>query len=229
MSGDVPEKLTQCGWTVEQNGRDRSGPKAGPAHGSGRLSEGRTLGTERAGCVLEAPGGKRRTGLPTPPAGPARWMCFKCRAGCRPCRGCLRHCVEKDSETRRKTCSVWQCPPWVKGGDRGCPEGFPFVDYEETTGWGWGEGPLDSTQGLATPGPVSVALLDMLESPCQLRFVSSASLPGLSCLFGLTHLITAIPTPQLPRVQTFQGVAAGLSAFHTSPIALTATQEAQRG
>lgn len=60
---------------------------------------------------------------------------------------------------------------------------------------GWGEGPLDSTQGLATPGPVLVALLDTLESPCQLRFVSSASLPGLSCLFGLTHLITAIPTP----------------------------------
>lgn len=72
------------GGTVEQNGRDRSGPKAGPAQGSGRLSEGRTPGTEGAGCVLEAPGGKRRTGLSTPPAGPAQWMRFKCGAGCHP-------------------------------------------------------------------------------------------------------------------------------------------------
>lgn len=59
----------------------------------------------------------------------------------------------------------------------------------------------------------AAALLDVSESPCQLRFVSSASLPGLSCLFGLTHLITAIPTPWPTRVQTFQGAAGGLSAL----------------
>ena len=94
---------------------------------------------------------------------------------------------------------------------------------------GVGRGAPGQHPGLATPGPVSVALLDMSESPCQLRFVSSASLPGLSCLFGLTHLITAIPTPQLPRVQTFQGVATGLSVLPKSLVALTATQEAQRG
>lgn len=62
----------------------------------------------------------------------------------------------------------------------------------------------------------ATALLDVSESPCQLRFASSASLPGLSCLFGLTHLITAIPTPRPPRVQNFQGAAVGLSALPVS-------------
>ena len=55
MSGGVSEELTQRGWRVEPKGMDRSGPEAGLAQGSGRLSEGQTPGTEGAGCVPEAP------------------------------------------------------------------------------------------------------------------------------------------------------------------------------
>lgn len=69
--------------------------------------------------------------------------------------------------------------------------------------------------------PSAAALLDVSESPCQLRFVSSAALPGLSCLFGLTHLITAIPALRPPRVQTFQGAAVEPSALRVSRSSLS--------
>lgn len=75
-------------------------------------------------CVLEAPGGKG-TGLPTPQR-PSSVDAFQAQGWLRPMRGCLRHCVEKDSETTGKTCCL-AVSTLGEGGDNGCPRGIPHL------------------------------------------------------------------------------------------------------
>lgn len=141
--------------------------------------------------------------------------------------GCLKHCVEKDSEAERKNfCSGLVTSALGEEKTMGT-QSHPICWEQDTRRVGGRErGPWTAPQGLVTPGPASGAVWSSAghgRASCSARacLISTPS-PRLIWLFGLIH-------PHSCHVSSLCSVPApGLGALCASPGALIATQERHR-